>query len=267
VGLGGRLDAVNLFNANLCAITSISLDHQEILGRTLSEIFQEKVGIARQGIPLVSCLEQKEVQSLLEQKAEALDFPFFDLYKENLVTNEDNYRQKNRKLAQVIFNIFKHKDPRGSIDKVVFPKALKGRFEVMTLRSKRFIFIGAHNVDGWEKLRSALLAEDLGFIDKALISFSVRPNNEILEGLKIMHGWKDFIKKILFTSFEHPKAAEPEIIKSLVNKSGHEEGLFYFVENWQEHLFKETKDKQPENILVIGSYYFIGEVQKYLLTT
>ena len=43
VGLGGRLDAVNIFDPEVSIITSISLDHQEFLGDSLEKIFKEKV--------------------------------------------------------------------------------------------------------------------------------------------------------------------------------------------------------------------------------
>lgn len=53
VGLGGRLDAVNLFDADLALITSIGRDHTAWLGETLAEIAREKGGILRSGRPAV----------------------------------------------------------------------------------------------------------------------------------------------------------------------------------------------------------------------
>jgi len=55
VGLGGRLDAVNLFDAAVSVITTIGLDHREWLGDTLAAVAREKAGIARRGRPLVGC--------------------------------------------------------------------------------------------------------------------------------------------------------------------------------------------------------------------
>jgi dihydrofolate synthase/folylpolyglutamate synthase len=51
-GLGGRLDAASAANPSACAITSIALDHQDLLGQSLREIAHEKACIARPGIPL-----------------------------------------------------------------------------------------------------------------------------------------------------------------------------------------------------------------------
>ena len=53
-GLGGRGDATCLVDADLCIITTISLDHTEVLGGTLPEIAREKAGIYRTGVPLIA---------------------------------------------------------------------------------------------------------------------------------------------------------------------------------------------------------------------
>ncbi|HEY5700875.1 MAG TPA: bifunctional tetrahydrofolate synthase/dihydrofolate synthase, partial [Gammaproteobacteria bacterium] len=53
VGLGGRLDAVNLFDADVALITSIGIDHRDWLGNSREEIAAEKSGICRAGRPLV----------------------------------------------------------------------------------------------------------------------------------------------------------------------------------------------------------------------
>lgn len=52
-GLGGRLDATNIVEPQLCLITPISLDHSEYLGDTLAEIAGEKAGIIKSGVPIV----------------------------------------------------------------------------------------------------------------------------------------------------------------------------------------------------------------------
>ncbi|AEI35204.1 bifunctional folylpolyglutamate synthase/dihydrofolate synthase [Francisella salina] len=52
VGIGGRLDAANIIDADITAITNIDFDHCEVLGDTLDKIGHEKAGIARAGVPL-----------------------------------------------------------------------------------------------------------------------------------------------------------------------------------------------------------------------
>lgn len=65
VGLGGRLDAVNLIDADIAVVTSIALDHQDWLGSDLNQIAAEKAAIGREGRPLI-CGDEKPVLGLLE---------------------------------------------------------------------------------------------------------------------------------------------------------------------------------------------------------
>jgi len=60
VGLGGRLDATNVLYPNVCAITSISYDHVQLLGKTLREIAEEKAGIIKPGVPVVCAPQHPE---------------------------------------------------------------------------------------------------------------------------------------------------------------------------------------------------------------
>ena len=61
VGLGGRLDAVNIFDPEVSVITSVSLDHQEFLGNSIEKIFKEKVGIFRKNKNAILNFSYKEV--------------------------------------------------------------------------------------------------------------------------------------------------------------------------------------------------------------
>lgn len=69
VGLGGRLDAVNLIDADVALITAIDLDHASWLGSDRESIAREKAGIMRQGLPAV-CSDPNPPQSLLDYATE-----------------------------------------------------------------------------------------------------------------------------------------------------------------------------------------------------
>ena len=66
VGLGGRLDTTNVVSPQVCAITSLSLDHTSILGNTLESIATEKAGIIKLGIPVVSSPQKPEAMAVIE---------------------------------------------------------------------------------------------------------------------------------------------------------------------------------------------------------
>ncbi|WP_263144243.1 bifunctional tetrahydrofolate synthase/dihydrofolate synthase [Pseudomonas sp. RIT-PI-AD] len=75
VGLGGRLDAVNLIDADLTLVTSIGLDHADWLGETRESVAYEKAGIFRPHIPAL-CGDLDPPDSLL-QSVQRLDAPFY----------------------------------------------------------------------------------------------------------------------------------------------------------------------------------------------
>ena len=73
IGMGGRLDAVNVVDPDVAVVTSIGLDHQEYLGDTLEAIAGEKAGIFRAGKTAV--IGGREPSLVLEQAARALGAP------------------------------------------------------------------------------------------------------------------------------------------------------------------------------------------------
>ena len=75
VGLGGRLDATNVLTPEVSVITSLSLDHTQLLGDTLAQIAYEKGGIIKQGIPVVVAEQQEKALITLEEIAAARSAP------------------------------------------------------------------------------------------------------------------------------------------------------------------------------------------------
>ena len=67
VGLGGTLDATNLVQPDICIITSIGLEHTDVLGNTLTEIATEKAGIIKSGNVVVSSPQDEEVDKVLRK--------------------------------------------------------------------------------------------------------------------------------------------------------------------------------------------------------
>ncbi len=78
-GMGGRLDATNVITPELSIITNISLEHQDYLGNTLSQIAAEKAGIIKIGKPVVTAIRQKEVRRVVEKIAAEKNAPLYRL--------------------------------------------------------------------------------------------------------------------------------------------------------------------------------------------
>lgn len=70
VGLGGRGDATNVVRPAACAITSISMDHRDLLGDTLEAIAGEKAGIIKPGVPVVTGAQKAGVLAVLQAQAD-----------------------------------------------------------------------------------------------------------------------------------------------------------------------------------------------------
>ena len=69
VGLGGRLDSTNIVSPEVCAITSISLDHVSTLGNTLTLIAHEKAGIIKSGVPTIVAPQPEEALAIFRRVA------------------------------------------------------------------------------------------------------------------------------------------------------------------------------------------------------
>lgn len=152
VGLGGRLDSVNIVDADVAVITSISLDHQEWLGSNLEVIGIEKAGILREKQPVV--LASSNMPASIQAKAQSLDCKVFQLGKEfgfsgpgdsstwqwyGQDSDGETLTKANLKPArlhygsvsasmQVLELLNCHLEPQ-KLNKVLAPLSLAGRFE------------------------------------------------------------------------------------------------------------------------------------------
>ena len=82
VGLGGRLDSTNVVAPAVTVVTSIELEHTELLGETLAEIAAEKAGILKPGVPCVMGCLPDEAAEVVQSRAERLGVPLWRLGRE-----------------------------------------------------------------------------------------------------------------------------------------------------------------------------------------
>lgn len=270
VGLGGRFDAVNLFSPDFSVITSISRDHEDILGKGYGNILREKLGITRKGIPLITSLELKFCRDRVLKHCFEEGIPYLDFFEAGVVSKEDPFFMRNRIVALSAAALIEGEVSelnclkqylKINFSKVSFPR-LKGRFESFTAKGNQLEFVGAHNLDGFRKVTQYLLNSGVrngGKYDKVVVSFSKRSGREVSASLEVLLKSPCLWGEILLTSFEHPRA--------MVDFS-------FWKDEWQgcpirierdwKHFIEETNGQK---ILFIGSYYFIGEVQKFLYSS
>jgi dihydrofolate synthase/folylpolyglutamate synthase len=75
-GLGGRLDSTNVIEPAVVGITSISIDHQNLLGSTIDSIAREKAGVIKKGVPVISVPQDPAAMKELKKAATAAKAPF-----------------------------------------------------------------------------------------------------------------------------------------------------------------------------------------------
>ncbi|MBN1404700.1 MAG: bifunctional folylpolyglutamate synthase/dihydrofolate synthase [Opitutales bacterium] len=175
VGLGGRLDATNIVLPELAIITSIGLDHTEILGDTLEDIAFEKAGIIKAGRPVLIGLLPEAAERVIRKIAEDRGSRLYSVREEFgsddalfPVTNLIGHHQKrNAATATLAARILRDTLP---VDEVAVARALKGviwagRWDERTLPDGReIIFDATHNEEGAEMLEANLakLVSDKG---------------------------------------------------------------------------------------------------------
>lgn len=257
VGLGGRLDAVNHFDSDCTSITSISRDHQSILGNRYDTILSEKIAVARAGKPLFTQFNLSYLNQIVKKYTDENGVIWRPINKANRKLS--NYYEENQKMALELFSFL---EPHAALPHVTNIPFFKGRREEMTFKGNTFIFIGAHNIDGIRRMVEFFSKTETTKIpSKVLISFSKRPSSELEVMLKTLLDYFGKDSKLLLTNFLHPKAIELEEMKKLESKFNKiNKGMLDFVTNWK----VELQESNNQQVLVCGSYYFIGEVQRFI---
>ena len=74
-GLGGRLDSTNVIKPKVIGITSLSIDHQYLLGDTIDSIAKEKAGIFKRGVPAITVQQEPSAMRVLQSQATAVKAP------------------------------------------------------------------------------------------------------------------------------------------------------------------------------------------------
>jgi len=260
VGLGGLYDAVNVIDADCVLLTSISRDHQEILGNRYDLILKEKLGVVRSHSTLLTFLAPKYLRdlthTLVPSDASVLhlqdctDVRDFEFSKRNQLLAHVAWRFLSGETIQSISS-----DPLKSFS--FKAQGLAHRGDVLYFKGT-WHFYGSHNTDGVRKLIHFLRSANYNLgstpYDLIIASFSKRSVEDIKHMLWMLKKAK--LGKLIITSFDHPKAYPAQELELLVSK----EGIEFATD--ASSLIKNISD---QNILVLGSYYFIGHVRELLI--
>ncbi len=214
VGLGGRLDAVNIFDADCAIVTSVDLDHQHFLGDTIEQVAFEKAGVYRAGKPAI-CGQNPPPHSLQQHAHEIgadllvfkQDFDFTKLdnqqwsfrfsgkFSGSLKTRNrhalpipalrGSYQLNNASCALAAIECLHERLPVdiGAIKRGLLLAENVGRFQVLAGRPIRVLDVG-HNPHAARALRQSLLA--LPFAQNRMAVFSMLSDKDIDAVLDIL---------------------------------------------------------------------------------
>lgn len=255
VGLGGEFDAVNVFDAKLVLMPSISRDHQEFLGNRYDGILKEKLGVLREKATLISFLELQYLNEQVERKTKALEVEWVNLT--TLSERVDSFSVKNQMLAHAGFEFLKGESASNLLENFsVSYGSVENRGEIIS-RGANFHLYGSHNIDGLRKLIQFLQSDHYTLsrinFDSAIVSFSSRSEKDLIVMLRMLKN--SGLPEIVVTSFVHPKACPREVLARLC----HQEGL-RFVEDISAIIHQKSSGR----VLVSGSYYFLSFIKSCL---
>ena len=268
-GMGGRFDATNVCEADICVITNVGLDHTEYLGDTIYKIAKEKAGIIKNCPKVVVADSNSEfLKAISEEKAEIinvlekykdarmkLDFKGFVTRIEIGEESYDfslfgDYQFKNFLTAYEVVTEL-------GIDREIIKKACKK--VVWQCRFERYfekplvILDGAHNEDGMRELCKII---EQGYrSDEVVIITSILKDKDVKHMLKLMRKISD---NIVFTSLEdNPRGTTGEkILEQLEEKRG------CLVENDMKKAYEIAKNLNKKIIVVCGSFYTLSKFKE-----
>uniref|UniRef100_UPI0025C4C1D8 bifunctional folylpolyglutamate synthase/dihydrofolate synthase n=1 Tax=Acinetobacter sp. UBA6720 TaxID=1945953 RepID=UPI0025C4C1D8 len=277
VGLGGRLDVVNVIEPDVAVITNIGLDHTDWLGDTIEKIAFEKAGIIRPNIPVVFGGLQHIPQAILDKvdacaailyavnrdyfyqpsehgqswmfasSGATLNLPLGTLAVENISTAVAAVLLSGLTVTQA------------AISKGIQNAKLQGRFEIRQIHNKTVIFDAGHNPHGVAFLLNQLrnfLKYNKQYTEVVSV-FSMLADKDVKSVTELL---KDTIQMWKIAALTVPRAAPIEQLDQAL--LGQQVQHFDSVKLAFKSALDETKNNQL--ILVCGSFHTLEAVWEYL---
>jgi dihydrofolate synthase/folylpolyglutamate synthase len=287
VGLGGRLDAVNIIDTDCAIVTSIDIDHTDYLGDTREKIGFEKAGIFRAGKPAI-CGDPSPPQTLIDH-AEAIGADLWLVGRDfRYEAQPGNERQQwsyigrsqrrsalaypalrganqliNTSAALAALESLRERIPVSAQDirLGLANVELPGRFQVLPGKPQIILDV-AHNPHA-----AAVLAQNLGnmgFFPYTYAVFGAMGDKDVEGIVKQLKGEIDHWN---VTSLPTPRAASPEALEAALREAGVENGPDSSIARFETpaDAFQDAIKRASENdrILVFGSFFTVAGVMAY----
>ena len=286
VGMGGLLDSTNVCQPILTGITTIGLDHVALLGDSLEAIAEQKAGIIKQGVPLVTGHIVPEALSVIDQIAKAKQASrlaygedYQVSHQESVETGEifdysSSVRQgrfqtgllglhqiENAGMALALLDSYCKETGQKLPDNALVAQALEetswpGRLEVVS-REPLMILDGAHNPHAIKALLATLKERFTDYQKEILFTcIKTKALEDLLDLLETLSN-----TKITLTHFEDSRATDEKVLKEMADSRN----LNY--QSWQEFLDKKLSENEEKKTvrIITGSLYFLAQVRTYLM--
>lgn len=271
-GLGALNDSTNVFQPVMTVLTSIGLDHTNIMGETYLDIAREKAGVIKPGIPLVYAIKSKSALNFVRDVVEKQHVKGLELDRDIYIISESDeftYRYNDYELENIQLKMLgkhQHENAALAITTLIemFQRGLiqldfnkmiyaientlwYGRIETVQIEPT-ILIDGAHNKESINALVSTLKEHyPQKRIDVLFAAIEGKPIGKMLRSLE------DIADKFFITTFDFPKALPIDAI----------------YENLEHHHIQKVKDYETfiknyegELLIITGSLYFISDVRK-----
>ena len=278
VGLGGRLDAVNIFDPEVSVITSVSFDHQEFLGNSIEKIFKEKVGIFRENNNAILNFSYKEVfikkfkansKAIISEidsdyfiKKDGLKINFFGKRKNFLnlplpkVYSETQLQNLSGALRVVELLNEKYPVTQSNLKKGIKQTNIIGRLHCVN-KNPLVILDVAHNKESAESLNQFFKKQRLN--GKVRCVFSLLKDKNIID---ITGQFIDFVDEWYISEIESPRATKSaEVISALIEQKK-DVTCFSFKTTKEAFSVAHKNSDGNDNIIAFGSFFIVSEILK-----
>jgi dihydrofolate synthase/folylpolyglutamate synthase len=279
VGLGGRLDATNVVMPRIAVITSISLDHAEVLGDSLAKIAGEKAGIIKPGTLVISAPQSNEVEGVIEEVCRSKGVSLIT------VGRDVTWRKLKSDLSGQFFEV---KGKAGN-HKLIIPllgehqlenaavavaalEALDigvvdiarglaqvqwpGRLEILR-HEPLFLADGAHNADSANRLRETI--EKYLHFDRLILILGASSDKDIAG---IVGALAPLSSQAIVTRSRHPRALAPNLLLEELEKQGVKGELAESVSSAVERAMEMAGPR--DLICATGSLFVAAEAREYI---
>ena len=281
-GLGGRFDATNVIESPLASvIVSISLDHVNILGNTISEIAFEKCGIIKNGCPVVTnSAQQTDALSVIKEQAEiknskllVADVNAIKVIDETIKGSEiayqsrnvfvpfpGNHQRENCITAITVIDLLKKQGiavSENAIADGIRKTRNPARCEVVS-EKPLVILDGCHNEDSARALCSVM---EKHLKDKKITAIMGMMADKDID--KVLSMMMPYFDKVYTVTPSNPRAMSREELCEKIKKHGTSAVIFEIDENSINELIKSMNE--DEVLIVCGSLYLCSDVYNMIV--